>query len=35
MTWLSRAAVSRRTVVLLLATALFGAGLVAWTNLKQ
>ena len=30
MTWLTRAAVSRRTVTLLLATALFGAGILAW-----
>jgi len=35
MTWISRLAVSRRTVTLLLAAALFGGGLVAWTNLKQ
>jgi HAE1 family hydrophobic/amphiphilic exporter-1 len=35
MTWLTRAAVSRRTVTLLLAAALFGAGIVAWGSLKQ
>jgi HAE1 family hydrophobic/amphiphilic exporter-1 len=35
MTWLSRAAVNRRSVTLLLATALFAAGVLAWTNLKQ
>jgi HAE1 family hydrophobic/amphiphilic exporter-1 len=35
MTWLSRIAVSRRTVTLLLAAALFGGGIVAWSNLKQ
>ncbi len=35
MTWISRAAVSRRTVTLLLAAALFGGGIVAWANLKQ
>ncbi len=35
MTWISRAAISRRTVTLLLAAALFGGGIVAWANLKQ
>ncbi len=35
MTWISRAAVNRRTVTLLLAAALFGGGIVAWSNLKQ
>jgi HAE1 family hydrophobic/amphiphilic exporter-1 len=35
MTWISRAAVNRRSVTMLLAFALFGGGLVAWTNLKQ
>ncbi len=35
MTWLSRAAINRRTVVLLLAAALFAAGIVAWNSLKQ
>lgn len=35
MTWLSRAAVNRRSVTLLLATALFAAGVLAWTSLKQ
>jgi HAE1 family hydrophobic/amphiphilic exporter-1 len=35
MSWISRAAVSRRSVTLLLAVALFGGGLVAWANLKQ
>lgn len=35
MTWLTRAAVSRRTVTLLLAAALFGAGIVGWSSLKQ
>ena len=35
MTWLSRAAVHRRSVTLLLAAGLFGAGLLAWGSLKQ
>jgi hydrophobic/amphiphilic exporter-1 (mainly G- bacteria), HAE1 family len=35
MTWISRAAISRRTVTLLLAAALFGGGIVAWSSLKQ
>ena len=35
MSWISRAAVSRRTVTLLLAAALFGGGIVAWASLKQ
>jgi HAE1 family hydrophobic/amphiphilic exporter-1 len=35
MTWISRAAINRRSVTLLLAAALFGAGVLAWANLKQ
>ncbi|HEX6129671.1 MAG TPA: efflux RND transporter permease subunit [Candidatus Limnocylindria bacterium] len=35
MNWLTRAAVSRRSVTLLLAAALFGGGIVAWGSLKQ
>ena len=35
MSFLSRLAVNRRTVILLLAAALFGGGIVAWSNLKQ
>ena len=35
MTWLSRLAVSRRSVTILLAVALFGGGIVAWASLKQ
>jgi HAE1 family hydrophobic/amphiphilic exporter-1 len=35
MNWLSRAAVNRRSVTLLLAAALFGGGIVAWGSLKQ
>ena len=35
MTWLSRAAVNRRSVTLLLASALFAAGVLAWGSLKQ
>ena len=35
MTWLSRAAVSRRSVTILLAAALFVGGVIAWSNLKQ
>ncbi|MEO8246424.1 MAG: efflux RND transporter permease subunit [Chloroflexota bacterium] len=35
MTWLSRAAVHRRSVTLLLAAGLFVAGLLAWGSLKQ
>ena len=35
MTWLFRAAVNRRSVTILLAGALFAAGVLAWGNLKQ
>ena len=35
MTWLSRAAVHRRSVTLLLAAGLFVAGILAWGSLKQ
>jgi HAE1 family hydrophobic/amphiphilic exporter-1 len=35
MNWISRAALSRRSVTLLLATALFAGGIVAWGSLKQ
>ncbi len=35
MSFLSHLAVNRRSVTLLLAAALFGGGIVAWTNLKQ
>ena len=35
MTWLSRAAVNRRSVTILLASALFAAGVLAWGSLKQ
>ena len=35
MTWLSRTAVSRRSVTILLAAALFVGGVIAWSNLKQ
>ncbi len=35
MNWLSRVAVNRRSVTILLAVALFGGGFVAWASLKQ
>ena len=35
MTWLSRAAVSHRSVTILLAAGLFVGGVLAWSNLKQ
>ena len=35
MTWLSRAAVSRRSVTILIAAGLFAAGILAWGSLKQ
>ena len=35
MNWFSRAAISRRSVTLLLAAALFAGGVVAWGSLKQ
>ena len=35
MNWITRAAVSRRTVTLLLATGLFVAGILGWGSLKQ
>ncbi|HEY6609347.1 MAG TPA: efflux RND transporter permease subunit [Candidatus Limnocylindria bacterium] len=35
MTWLTRGAVSRRSVTLLIAAGLFVAGILAWGNLKQ
>ncbi len=35
MTWLTRAAVGRRSVTLLLAAGLFVAGVLAWGSLKQ
>jgi len=35
MTWFSRAAVSRRSVTILLAAALFVGGFIAWSSLKQ
>ena len=35
MNWLSRAAVNRRSVTILLASALFAAGVLAWGSLKQ
>jgi HAE1 family hydrophobic/amphiphilic exporter-1 len=35
MNWISRAALSRRSVTLLLAAALFAGGVVAWGSLKQ
>jgi hydrophobic/amphiphilic exporter-1 (mainly G- bacteria), HAE1 family len=35
MNWLSRAAVNRRSVTILLAAALFVGGIVAWASLKQ
>ncbi len=35
MTWLSRAAVSRRSVTILIAAGLFLAGILAWGSLKQ
>jgi len=35
MTWLTRAAVSRRSVTLLIAAGLFVFGILAWNSLKQ
>ena len=35
MTWLTRAAVDRRSVTILLAAGLFVFGVIAWSSLKQ